>query len=135
MYPNSYAGGNISVVISNGCGSITRKLHINSCDNSNSIIIKNKAIDKPNSELIGIDNSLQMQIFPNPSTNEFKLHVNTLEKAPISVRIMDANGRMMKKINMMPYDAIIFGNEFKAGVYWIEVIQAKNTITQRVVKF
>ena len=135
MFPDNYAGGSISVIASNGCGATSRRrVHVNSCINGFTGVNNNNTITKG---LNPFTKSAEMNllVFPNPTTNEFKLNVKTNDEEKIVVKVMDASGRLMKNMGMMPNETIAFGNDFKAGAYFIEVSQGDKTKTQRVIKF
>jgi predicted fused transcriptional regulator/phosphomethylpyrimidine kinase len=76
-----------------------------------------------------------VSVFPNPTTTEFRLNVNTTGKDQITVRVWDVQGKIIKTMKMMPYETIKFGNELKTGSYLVEVMQGNKKITQRVIKF
>ena len=80
---------------------------------------------------IGID----VNVFPNPSVNDFKMVVTTTGKEQISVRVMDIAGRTFKQMTLMPGEVLKFGNELKAGTYMVEIRQGRNVATRKVIKF
>jgi hypothetical protein len=63
------------------------------------------------------------------------MQVVTAGKEPISVRILDVQGRFIRSINIQPNATINIGSELKAGAYFIEVKQGKSVKTTRVLKF
>jgi hypothetical protein len=80
---------------------------------------------------VGID----VNVFPNPSVNDFKMVVTTTGKERISVRVMDMTGRVFKTITMMPGEVLKFGSELKAGTYMVETRQGASVATRKVIKF
>ena len=63
------------------------------------------------------------------------MQVITADREAIAVRVLDAQGRLLKEIKVAPYQTINFGAELKAGSYLIEVRQGKAVKMERVVKF
>ena len=79
--------------------------------------------------------TLNVKVSPNPTTSNFNMQVVTAGKEPISVRILDVQGRFIRSINIEPNATINIGSELKAGAYFIEVKQGKSVKTTRVLKF
>jgi hypothetical protein len=78
---------------------------------------------------------MKVNMFPNPTVSDFKLQVITADKEIINVRILDMQGRELKYITVMPYQAINIGADLKAGSYLVEVTQGRNKLTQKLLKF
>ncbi len=135
--PSTAFTGVVSVVGNNGCGnSAPRSVNINvpACGsftrvaNSESVG-KEKVVTKPTAT------SMEVNVFPNPTTTASKLQVITAGKEKISVRLMDAQGRSFKTFEIMPYQTVEIGAGLKAGVYILEVMQADKIKTTRLIKF
>ncbi len=73
-------------------------------------------------------------IAPNPSTSSFRLTVNTFSEQTIQVRLLDMSGKKIKNMSIRSNETIEFGNDLKAGVYLLEIEQAGNRRTERIVK-
>jgi len=78
---------------------------------------------------------MKVNVYPNPTTTDFKLQVLTAGKEEISVRVLDMTGRFYKQLTVMPNQTINLGAELKAGAYMIEVRQGSTLKTTRVLKF
>ena len=125
-------------------GTVTATAY-NNCSNSatRTIIVKIPACPPPEFTrgvtIEGIQNilsnSLNANISPNPSTTDFNLTVVTAGKEKATVRILDLQGRQLQQFVVMPYASVKFGNNLKAGTYFVEVIQAKQKTIKRVMKF
>ncbi len=78
--------------------------------------------------------SLKLQLYPNPTSNEFKLQVGggTAEKA--NVKVTDLQGRVLRQLIAQPGQVLQFGNDFKPGAYILEVRQGKYVKMERIVK-
>jgi hypothetical protein len=79
--------------------------------------------------------SMNVNVFPNPTTSNFNVQVITAGNENIKVRVLDIQGRQIKSITINPYETITIGAELKAGSYIIEVRQGKNIKTTRILKF
>jgi hypothetical protein len=74
-------------------------------------------------------------VFPNPSNTGFNLNVNSVDQSPVSVIIMDVQGKIINKMNVNPYENINIGNSLKPGTYMIETKQGNQIKTSRIVKY
>jgi uncharacterized repeat protein (TIGR03803 family) len=82
-----------------------------------------------------VSDALSVNVYPNPTTTDFKLQVLTAGKEEISVKVLDMTGRFYKQLTVMPYQTINLGAELKAGAYMLEVKQGGVRKVVRVVKF
>jgi hypothetical protein len=84
--------------------------------------------------------NIQGEIFrvkasPNPTTDAFRLIVETSSKEKISIRITDITGRIVKEINSsIPSQILFFGDEFKRGIYFVQVSQLEKRQTLKLIK-
>ncbi len=74
-----------------------------------------------------------ISLFPNPSTNQFKLTLPSVEKNA-TVRVMDVNGRTIYTSKSTGNQSIIFGETFAPGVYLVEVRNGVVVKTLKAVK-
>ena len=126
LFPDGFFGGSIKVTANNSCGSSNEtSLLVNACLTGKSTRVTSNP---------GLKN-IDIKVFPNPTTSEYKLNVNTTVKEQITVRILDNYGRVIKTMKMMPYETISFGNELMPGSYLLEVHQGNQKMTQRIIKF
>jgi hypothetical protein len=79
--------------------------------------------------------TMNVNVFPNPTTSNFNVQVVTAGKEIINARVLDLQGRQIKLITINPYETITIGAELKAGSYIIEVRQGMNIKTTRILKF
>jgi hypothetical protein len=83
-----------------------------------------------------IDAKIHAVVFPNPTHNAFNLMVKTdgsIEK--IGVRVLDAQGRILKSISLKSNQNIVLGSDFKMGVYIFEITMNGQVEYVRGVKF
>ncbi|MEP6746152.1 MAG: lectin-like protein [Bacteroidota bacterium] len=82
--------------------------------------------------------SFGAMVFPNPShaNNAFSLKTqsNNLDEK-VSIKVFDVMGRTIEtKISVQPNGIITLGNNYRPGMYFIQVIQGKKTVTLRLMK-
>jgi len=130
-YPSTPISGVVTVRAFNNCSSSnTRSVTINlpACP----IVIRNTT--ERNAQQIFTD-KMTMDIFPNPTTSQFNLQVISAGKEKVTVRILDIQGRLVRKFTVMPFETTTFGQDLKAGSYIIETTQGTEKLTRRVMKF
>ena len=82
-----------------------------------------------------VSEMMNVKVFPNPTTSNFNMQVISAKNESIGVRILDAQGRVMKVLKVNANETVNIGSELKPGAYFIEVRQGKNVKTTRVLKF
>jgi hypothetical protein len=82
------------------------------------------------------DTKFGLTAFPNPTQNQFKVHVESSNRNDkIMLRVFDAYGRTVRLIrDAMAGQTITLGNEYRPGVYYIEMIQGKNRKQVKLLK-
>lgn len=76
----------------------------------------------------------KIQIFPNPSANDFHISIPSFNSDEFSISLYDVDGRLMgdKKINSGDFS---FGSELKPGIYFVEVKHGAVIITkEKIIK-
>jgi Ni,Fe-hydrogenase III small subunit len=74
----------------------------------------------------GTFNVLKATVRPNPTTTTFVVRAETSSKENITIRIIDAAGRVHEMKNASANTDVIMGGALKAGAYFIEVRQGNN---------
>jgi len=70
---------------------------------------------------------LTVKLSPNPTTNYFMLQVISSDrKTPVTVRVMNALGKMIETQQGTAEEMYRFGNSYINGTYFVEVIQGEN---------
>jgi hypothetical protein len=73
-------------------------------------------------------------VWPNPSSDGFKLEIQSSSNENAVLSIFDINGRLISNGNVGSQKNISFGENLKAGIYMVVVQQGKNSNTVKVVK-
>jgi hypothetical protein len=92
-----------------------------------------KQTDLPEEDKVS---QLDVNVMPNPSTNNFNLHIRSHDKNLVMVRVTDLSGRLMGVYNAVkPGSVLNIGSDLKAGVYFAEVIQGNERKVAKIIKF
>lgn len=77
----------------------------------------------------------EIQTFPNPFGNDLNVYVDSHNEEPITLRILDAQGRIVHTLeNVTPLTNVTITQELAAGVYMLEAIQGAERKVVRVVR-
>ena len=137
-YPGTTINGSVTVRSVSNCSmsSIrTLTIRLSACPASGFTSNTNPTVKDNLNANVAAANSMDVKVFPNPTTSNFNLQVITANQDAINVRVLDVQGRLYKSIVVSPYQSINIGADFKSGIYIIEARQGKSVKTIRVVKF
>ena len=85
-------------------------------------------------DIAATQQSLAVQLTPNPSNSFFTLRVKATEQSAVQIRVIDVNGKSLFTAKGMTEQAFRFGESFAPGVYMIEVRQGDEVKTVKGVK-
>jgi hypothetical protein len=129
------AGDNDSIFVqavgTNGCAGAKRVLKLVTTGCVTQLISRTNV---PSTIKTSID-PMQVNVYPNPTTNAFQLFVKSPTASKITMRVLDVQGRLIKTISFNSDETIAFGNDLKSGVYMVEVREGNVVKTVRVVKY
>jgi hypothetical protein len=77
---------------------------------------------------------IKSSIYPNPSTNVFKLTFSTESREKLDITVMDISGRTVKSYKTDPTGTFSFGESLRPGLYMILVKQGALSKVFKVVK-
>ncbi len=82
----------------------------------------------PVMETLKVENRFELKAFPNPTTSQFKLQVESENrKDKINLRVMDLNGRTVELLwNVIPGQTLQLGAAYRPGMYIVEMVQGTN---------
>jgi PKD repeat protein len=99
-----------------------------SCDDLKSGIISGDMVTSP-------DGNFSAIIYPNPSTYEFTVSVETQSEDPVSLKIYDLTGKVQYEIkDFAPDQEIVTGNELGVGIYIMRIQQGSQVQNVRIIK-
>ncbi|MEI2748122.1 MAG: T9SS type A sorting domain-containing protein [Ferruginibacter sp.] len=133
-YPGTVINGTVSATAVSNCGnSLARTINVKlpACvlNGREAGTISAKGIAPVSQE------SMAVNIFPNPTSSDFKLQVIATGSESAKVRVMDLQGRTLNQFTVKPYQTINLGASLKAGTYIVEVKQGNQLKSTRVIKF
>ncbi len=88
-------------------------------------------------ELVGlneIDETGTTSVYPNPSTGEFNLYVNTENANGFDVVVTDAQGRVVMQFSSLDASTIIDLSAFSDGVYNLQILVDDQIINRKLVR-
>ena len=79
---------------------------------------------------------IEVETYPNPFTDNFRLAVNTSIDSIVTVKTYDVFGREMESCqkSLQEISAAEIGNNLKSGVYTVIVKQGENIKGLRIIK-
>lgn len=90
---------------------------------------------RPGADYTLINTDIEAKVWPNPSHDYFILRPsNTINADKVSIRVMDINGKEVYKTTGVATSDYKFGQQFKAGLYFVEIKQGEKRTTIKVVK-
>ena len=136
-YPSTSVVGTVTAQSVNNCGSsVIRSLPIliPACPPEEKMPGNSPVIFTKGGSTSTVE-TFQAQLYPNPSISEFNLKVISNDKnSQVTVRLLDMQGRELKRILVMPDNLKSFGNDLKAGTYLVELLQGNNRLVQKLIK-
>lgn len=76
-----------------------------------------------------------VKVFGNPSATRFELQVLSDNDESIILKITDVNGRVMEmRHGILPNQMIRFGEKYRAGIYFAEIIQGSKRKSVKLLK-
>ena len=79
--------------------------------------------------------TLEVKAYPNPSTDQFAIRLESNSKEPITMHVFSEVGRPMEvKYNLIPGQTIQLGSRYRSGTYFVKIIQGKTSKVLRIVK-
>jgi hypothetical protein len=87
-------------------------------------------------EVIGMEEQpLRVTVLPNPSSSYFTIMPTSGGKQPMTMRILDAAGRMIEtKTGVQANGSLQIGHLYRPGIYVIETMQGKQKVFSRIIK-
>ncbi|MGN6510955.1 MAG: Ig-like domain-containing protein [Chitinophaga sp.] len=82
----------------------------------------------------GKQQGLEVKVYPNPSSYEFALLVESSHPAQVHVRVIDIAGKVTGNLLGNPGQMLYFGQELKPGMYIVEVMQGNRRAIVKVIK-
>lgn len=121
---NSHVHPHASEILSNGLD-----------DNCNGVADENPYVMNGAASKQALNDSLIVDVLPNPSVQQFTLRLSSSLPELLSVRITDVSGQVIEKREGVAANGnIILGNTYKPGVYFAEIIQGSKRKVIKLIK-
>jgi hypothetical protein len=86
-------------------------------------------------ELAELDNSIPVQIAPNPFTTECMLDLSAISGKDFTIRVYDLNGKMIQQEEIQKSgNSYSIGREYNHGVYLIRITSDNKTFSGKIIK-
>ncbi|MEN9963019.1 MAG: hypothetical protein RL582_114, partial [Bacteroidota bacterium] len=123
------ANDTIQVQSSNGCLSTKRSLRLTTTGCVTTKFAKGNGINTTPE----VENNIN--VYPNPSKGSFQLSTKDMNSAPASIRLLNAQGVVLRTWNNINVNNVRFGNDLKEGIYHIEIFYTNGKrVTKTIVK-
>ncbi len=80
--------------------------------------------------------SPEIKIFPNPNNGHFNFQLNAATEAPISINIINENGQNVYQLSHGNfsgyYEDKIDLTEYPKGIYYMQIMQGKKLVTEKI---
>ena len=77
---------------------------------------------------------MQVKVYPNPSMGLFNVQVQTPGKEQVAIRVIDAQGRLVREMKAHPYEIKVIGSDWSPGAYILEIKQGRSRQTLKIMK-
>ena len=89
---------------------------------TSAVASRNEEVVQP----IASRDQFEVKVFGNPTQQEFSLITETTSNLPISIKVLDVSGRIVgRQDNIRSGQLVRFGNNYKIGTYFAEIIQGE----------
>jgi hypothetical protein len=130
------ASANVNVAAVNSCGTsanYAKKITVGNCTSTSSAVLVTTAMKPSADEMVDGTASLQIQAYPNPSTNQFTVRNNN--SYVIQLRMIQVTGQVVDAFSQVqPGASVQFGAAYRPGIYLIEATGNGLKTTQKLIK-
>lgn len=104
------------------------------CDAANNVksVVKSKGVTIYNTVGLNVTETTEVKVYPNPTTGELTIEVGQLNETAVS--IMDMTGKLVYSSDLNQLTTTVNMRDFTSGVYIVNVKDANNAQSIRVVK-
>lgn len=77
---------------------------------------------------------LKVSVMPNPSQSSFTLVLDGGAGKPFSLRVRDAQGRLIEDRKAITHNTVKLGDRYTAGMYYAEIIRGTSRVVVKLIK-
>ena len=81
-----------------------------------------------------LESAMEINAYPNPSTNIFTINVNAKTNEGITMQVVDMYGRVIETRNVNANSPIRFGDRYNSGTYFVRILQGKEHKEIKLIK-
>jgi hypothetical protein len=130
------ASANVNVAAVNSCGTsanFAKKITVGNCTSTSSAVLVTSAMKPAADEMVDVAASLQIQAYPNPSTNQFTVRNNN--SYVIQLRMVQVTGQVVDAFSQVqPGASVQFGAAYRPGIYLVEATGNGLKTTLKLIK-
>jgi uncharacterized protein (TIGR02145 family) len=130
------ASANVNVAAVNSCGTsanYAKMITVGNCTSTSSAVLVTTAMKPVADEMVDVAASLQIQAYPNPSTNQFTVRNNN--SYVIQLRMVHITGQVVDAFSQVqPGASVQFGAAYRPGIYLVEATGNGLKTTQKLIK-
>jgi hypothetical protein len=91
--------------------------------------------DSVSTNVVSTDLKMELKIYPIPAQNHLMIETSSTNQSTVYVTISTVNGQIVKTEKFKASKHSIAINELEAGMYLVNVIQGKNTVSKIISKY
>ncbi|HEX2532107.1 MAG TPA: MopE-related protein, partial [Chitinophagaceae bacterium] len=86
-------------------------------------------------EQVPVVQGLQVRVAPNPATHQFTLWVESDNKQPVDLYVVDAAGRVVEiRKGVLIGSTVVMGEKYRPGTYMVEAVQGSRRKRLKLIK-
>jgi hypothetical protein len=105
----------------------------NGCEGSATQAIK---VDDCTSGLADLNNGLQFEMFPNPTSDKVNLMINNDETTDINIRIISLDGKIIESVfirNTLNFNHTLDVYNYTSGVYFVHISSNLGNVVKKLI--
>jgi hypothetical protein len=134
---NSAGGVGVKTTLDPVDGLNTITIYTLGCNNgiSGTTLVNNgTTVVLSNNDFTAIDKQNAVKIFPNPTSNEFQIAIDTNLEKEAQASIYDVQGRQVKSAKIAAKNQTVSIEDLTAGYYLVKIINGNNTSSTKLLK-
>lgn len=134
LYPGTYDG---YVKDAKGCLGVVLNIIVGPTGCASRTLAKGdelKPVINPERVTVGLQDNLTVNAYPNPSQSGFTVALNNTSKETWTIIVTNVLGTIVYKEVVAGNNSNLFGQNMRAGIYYVQVIQGTSRKTLKLIK-